>query len=109
MRVVQSRSQLLVLTCTNTRNIHLPHQRNVYWDGGPAKIEAFLEQHVPMCEDNWVCTRLGLRQIVVEDDTSSDTELEANHSPMSSPTRSDKQSVLHSQASRTSSFFDVVL
>ena len=34
---------------------------------GPAKIEAFREQHALMCEDNWVCNRLSLRKMIVED------------------------------------------
>ena len=71
------------------RNIYLRQQRNVYWDGGPAKIEAFREQHAPMCEDNWVCTRLGLRETVVEGDTDTETS-----TPGSSPKKTiNKRSV----------------
>jgi hypothetical protein len=57
----------------------------VYWDGGLDKIEAFREQHAPMCEVNWVCNRLGLRQLVVEDaDTTSDTDTDTETPRMSS-------------------------
>ena len=84
-------SSNLCLLFSYYRNTYLRDQPNVYWDGGPAKIEAFGEQHAPMCEDNWVCTRLGLRQIVVEgcDDTDTDSS-----TPTSSPKKSiSKQSV----------------
>lgn len=59
---------------SSNRNTFLREQRDVYWDGGPAKIEAFREQHALMCEDNWVCTRLGLRRVVVEDNSDAGTE-----------------------------------
>ena len=29
------------------------------------KNKAFIEQHSPMCESNWVCTRLGLEHATV--------------------------------------------
>ncbi|KAF8801852.1 hypothetical protein BYT27DRAFT_7114029, partial [Phlegmacium glaucopus] len=52
---------------TNTpRTLH-----SMYWDGGPKKIEAFREQHASMCDDNWVCTRLGLQEMIVESDTNT--------------------------------------
>lgn len=71
------------------RNVYLCQQPNMYWDGWPAKIEAFCEQHAPMCEDNWVCTRLGLQEIVVEGDTDRETS-----TPGSSPKNTiNKQSV----------------
>jgi len=49
------------------------HEREVYWDGGPDKIEGFRTQHTPMCSSNWVCTRLGLKDAVVEEDTDDGT------------------------------------
>lgn len=39
--------------------------REVYWDGGPRKIKAFVEQHAAMCGSNWVCKRLGLDHATV--------------------------------------------
>jgi hypothetical protein len=85
---LQASSNLPFLLSFN-RDTHLRHQRNVYWDGGPDKIKAFHEQHAPMCYDNWVCTRLGLRETVVEIDTDTETS-----TPGSSPKKIiDKQSV----------------
>ncbi|KAF8229875.1 hypothetical protein L208DRAFT_1378735 [Tricholoma matsutake] len=45
----------------------------VYWDGGSDKIKAFCKQHSPMCESNWVCMRLGLKDAVVEQDMGTET------------------------------------
>jgi hypothetical protein len=47
-------------------------EREVYWDGGPDKIEAFTKQHSPMCGSNWVCTRLGLKDAIVEQDMGTE-------------------------------------
>ncbi|KAF8625620.1 hypothetical protein AX17_006805 [Amanita inopinata Kibby_2008] len=54
-------------------------EREVYWDGGPEKIKAFNEQHAPMCESNWVCSRLGLKDAIVE---------EADHAESKTPSPS---------------------
>jgi hypothetical protein len=40
--------------------------RDAYWDGGPPKIQAFLDQHEPACKNNWICTRLQLAGLVVQ-------------------------------------------
>ena len=88
----QSHSNLKLCLLSSNRNTIRPDQCNVYWDGGLAKIEAFREQHALMCEDNWVCNRLSLRQTIVED--ASDTDTEPSITPMSSPKKPiDKQSV----------------
>ncbi|KAF8182020.1 kinase-like domain-containing protein [Pholiota molesta] len=42
----------------------------VYWDGGLEKIEAFIHEHNIVCEDNWVCRGLKLKDVVVEHSTS---------------------------------------
>lgn len=42
---------------TNTR---------VYWDHGNVEIDRFDEQHSGACKTNWVCNRLGLRELEVE-------------------------------------------
>ena len=47
--------------------------REVYWDGGPKKIKAFIEQHAAMCGSNWVCTRLGLENATVEQTNRENT------------------------------------
>ena len=67
---------------SSNRNTYLRGEHSVYWDGGPDKIEAFHEQHAPMCEDNLVCTRLGLRQLVVEEDTDTMTGTDGNPAPV---------------------------
>jgi len=41
--------------------------RDAYWDGGPAKIHAFEEQHGRVCDDNWICQKLDLKNLVVEE------------------------------------------
>lgn len=66
-------SSNLAFLLSSNRNIYHRDQRSVYWDGGPAKIEAFRKQHAPMCKDNWVCTKLGLQNMIVEEDTDTET------------------------------------
>jgi hypothetical protein len=44
------------------------HECNIYWDGGPDKIESFRTQHTPMCSSNWVCARLRLEDAIVKED-----------------------------------------
>jgi len=44
-------------------------QKNVpvpYWDGGRRKINEFLKQHSPACRKNWICSALGLQDILVQ-------------------------------------------
>jgi len=47
-------------------------KREVYWDGGPRKIQAFLKQHVEsgMCSKNYICSGLNLTTLDVEDVSS---------------------------------------
>ena len=59
---------IYIITLFLARNTPLS-ECNVYWDGGPDKIAAFHTQHTSMCGSNWVCTRLGLKDAIVEPDT----------------------------------------
>ena len=53
---------IYIITLFLARNTPLS-ERNVYWDGGPDKIAAFHTQHMSMCGSNWMCTRLGLKDV----------------------------------------------
>jgi hypothetical protein len=41
-----------------------------YWDGGPKKIQQFVSQHLAVCENNWVCCKLDLQNLVVNQPSS---------------------------------------
>jgi hypothetical protein len=47
--------------------------RDAYWDGGPTTIRAFEEQHGRACDENWVCRRLGLKNVIVEEEAPNES------------------------------------
>ncbi|KAF8694630.1 hypothetical protein AX14_001999 [Amanita brunnescens Koide BX004] len=47
-----------------------PKDKRLYWDGGPTHIAKFKQEHLRACDDNWVCQRLRLQEIVLVDDGS---------------------------------------
>ncbi|KAG6838258.1 hypothetical protein C0991_000696, partial [Blastosporella zonata] len=44
----------------------------IYWDGGPKMITKFEEQHAEPCNENWICNRLNLRDLVIDNKDSSE-------------------------------------
>lgn len=71
-----------------------------YWDGGPKKIKAIMDEHLAVCKDNWVCNRLRLRTATVEahmpdvlgeGEGDSDSESELNNT--NTTDASSKQSI----------------
>ncbi|KAG6808529.1 hypothetical protein H0H92_003823 [Tricholoma furcatifolium] len=52
----------------------------LYWDNGPRAIDRILKQHLEFCEDNVICTQLGLRLIDI-------SETDPQSSLLSSPFR----------------------
>jgi hypothetical protein len=37
-----------------------------YWDGGSPKIQEFLDEHAEPCQQNWICRKLGLDNVLVQ-------------------------------------------
>ena len=65
-----------ILLLTHLSNVP-PHSRSAYWDGGSSKIKVFREKHMKMCAQNWVCSKLMMRDEVV-DGTSHDSDADAD-------------------------------
>jgi hypothetical protein len=57
---------LLTVPSKSTSNTIKKEERNTYWDGGPKKIQAFVDQHELACESNWVCRSLQLASAEVQ-------------------------------------------
>jgi hypothetical protein len=68
-----------------TRNTP-PGDRNAYWDLGDEFINKLLEDHRENCPENWVCTRLKLQELVIED-AADDIQQPTNPGGGDSPQR----------------------
>jgi hypothetical protein len=63
----------LFVTDDRQRSIQASEMR-IYWDGGPAKIRRFLEQHSKACLKNKYCIALALDTLDVADDNDDNDD-----------------------------------
>ncbi len=68
------------------------NENTIYWDGGPKKIAAWKEQHLPtvlpvdlttdaLCHENWICNALELSKLE-PDDPDSEEPTSASAAPL---------------------------
>ena len=87
---------------TLTANLHdraSPRNENtIYWDGGPKKIAAWKEQHLPtvlpvdlatdaLCHENWICNALELSKLE-PDDPDNEEPTSASAAPLTKAEKS---------------------
>ncbi|CAK5265858.1 unnamed protein product [Mycena citricolor] len=83
---IQEESSSVVLIDPQMHTSQSNSQLRMYWDKGPRGIEAFLEHHLDMCNENPICYGLNLRELKYQVERPKTPERQTNRRPPPGPT-----------------------